>query len=850
MHVVKAELGQSEVSRKSAGGLHEPLALVTEPKEIGMSTQESASESASLRGPLARLKIRMPVLEEKLGATLWFRTSASLPSRIAVIGNYLPRQCGIATFTTDLCDAIAAEYGTTQLLAVPVNDPESRYSYPARVRFELLEGDPSSYENAADFLNFSNVDLVSLQHEYGIYGGPAGSHILRLLRRLKMPVVTTLHTVLREPDANQRIVMDEIAALSDRLIVMSEHSSRFLQEVYRVPEEKIDLIPHGVPDLPFGDPNYYKDSSGTEGKAVLLTFGLLSPNKGIESVIEALPRIVAEHPEAVYVIAGATHPHIRRREGDQYRLKLQALARKLGVERNVIFHNRFVSPEEMAQFVGSADIYITPYRYEAQAVSGTLAYALGAGKAIISTPYWHATELLNEGRGVLVPFEDSNAIATAAIELLNNEAARHAMRKRAYLYARDMVWNKVAKSYMNAFVRARSDRMRTPRIAFSDLNAERTLDRLPSINLDHLSRMTDHTGLLQHAVFSVPNYREGYTTDDNARALIVAIQMEQLGMTAVSESARLASRYLAFLWHAFNPATGRFRNFLSYERQWHEDVGSEDSHGRALWGLGVVLGRSMSPGLRGTAGRLFESAVPAIRTFTSPRAWAFATLGLQEYLDCFPGDRAALQTRDELAHRLLDVYTSIHSPGWHWFEDGLAYSNARLPQALIVCASRTSDKAMLAAGLESLDWLVTTQRCETKGHFVPIGSQGFYRKGSEKARFDQQPVEAGAVVSACLQAFRATGDDRWLKDAWSAFNWFLGDNDLQIVLYDSSTGGCRDGLHPDRANENQGAESTLAFLMALLEMRLLEDAEIPKTKHEVLAVSGGFDSSRNPSEIQ
>jgi glycosyltransferase involved in cell wall biosynthesis len=777
------------------------------------------------------------MLEGKLASSLRSRVSASLPSRVAVVGNYLPRQCGIATFTTDLCDAIGAEYETVQLLAVPVNDPGSQYNYPPRVRFELTEGDPSSYDAAADFLNFSNVDLVCLQHEYGIFGGPAGSHILRLLRRLKMPVVTTLHTVLRKPDAMQRVVMDEIAVLSDRLIVMSEHSSQMLQEVFGVPEEKIDVIAHGVPDLPFGDPNYYKDSSGTEGRAVLLTFGLLSPNKGIERVIEALPRIIAEHPEVVYMVVGATHPHVRRREGDQYRLQLQALARKLGVERNVIFHNRFVSPEEMAQFVGSADIYLTPYRYEAQAVSGTLAYALGAGKAIISTPYWHAAELLAEGRGVLVPFEDSDAIATAAIELLDNEVARHAMRKRAYLYGRETVWNKAAESYMSTFVRARSDRMQVPRIAFSDLNAERTLDRLPALKLDHLYRMTDHTGLLQHAVFSVPKYGEGYATDDNARALIVAVLMEELGISAHSESANLVSRYLAFLWHAFNPATGRFRNFLSYERQWLEASGSEDSHGRSLWGLGTVLGRSTSADLRGAAGRLFESALPAILSFGSPRAMAFSALGLQEYLSGFPGDRAAMQTMDELSHRLLDIYISNSTQEWHWFEDILAYSNARMSQALIACAVRSSDKVMLAAGLESLDWLMSKQRCETKGHFVPIGSQGFHHKGGEKARFDQQPVESGATVSACLQAFRATTDTRWLKDAWSAFNWFLGDNDLQIVLYDSSTGGCRDGLHPDRVNENQGAESTLSFLMALLEMRLLEDADLPFAKHEAVAAS-------------
>ena len=783
------------------------------------------------------MKVRKLMLEGQLAASLRSRFTASLPSRVAVIGNYLPRQCGIATFTTDLCDAIASEYETIQLMAVPVNDPGAQYSYPPRVRFELMEGDPATYDAAADFLNFSNVDLVCLQHEYGIFGGPSGSHILRLLRRLKMPVVTTLHTVLREPDPTQRSVMEEIAVLSDRLIVMSEHSSQLLQNVFNVPEQKIDVIPHGVPDLPFGDPNYYKDSSGTEGKMVLLTFGLLSPNKGIERVIEALPRIVAEHPDTVYMVVGATHPHIRRREGDQYRLQLQALARKLGVERNVIFHNRFVSPEEMAQFVGSADIYITPYRYEAQAVSGTLAYALGAGKAIISTPYWHAAELLAEGRGVLVPFEDPDAIATAAIELLGNKVARHAMRKRAYLYGRDTVWNKAAESYMSTFVRAHSDRMQFPRIAFSDLNAVRTLDRLPAFKLDHLYRMSDHTGLLQHAVFSVPNYGEGYATDDNARALIVAVLMEELGMNALAESATLASRYLAFLWHAFNPANGRFRNFLSYERQWLEAVGSEDSHGRSLWALGTVLGRSMSADLRGAAGRLFESALPAVLDFKSPRAIAFAALGLQEYLSGFPGDRAAMQKMDVLSRRLLDIYATNHADGWHWFEDVLAYSNARLPQALIACAMRTSDKMMLSAGLESLDWVLSMQRCEIKGHFVPIGSQGFHRKGGDKARFDQQPVEAGATVSACLQAFRATADERWLKDAWSAFNWYLGDNDLQIVLYDSSTGGCRDGLHPDRVNENQGAESTLSFLMALLEMRLLDDTELLFAKHEAIALS-------------
>jgi glycosyltransferase involved in cell wall biosynthesis len=771
-----------------------------------------------------------PMVAEKV-VPLWpIHPRPMLPSRVAIIGNYLPRRCGIATFTTDLCDALHAEYEATELLALPVNDTEEGYSYPARIRFELSQDELASYRQAADFLNFSNIDLVCVQHEYGIFGGPAGAHILELLRRLQMPIVTTLHTVLREPNFDQRMVMEEIAALSDRLIVMSRQAAEILQEVFQVPNSKIDLIPHGIPDLAFTDPQFYKETFGTEGKDVLLTFGLLSPNKGIENVIKALPAILSKHSNVVYMISGVTHPHVLRHEGEKYRLYLQQLAKDLGVEANVIFRNRFVSPQELVEVIGAADIYITPYKHKGQVVSGTLAYALSAGKAIISTPYLHATELLDEGRGVLVPFDDPQALAAKTIELLDNGTARHAMRKRAYLYTRDMVWNRVAQQYMGSFERVYNERLRNPRATFSAQNTEKVLDRLPAVKLDHLHRMTDHTGIIEHAVFVVPNYPEGYTTDDNARALIVAILLEEFAGTTPTVTLDLASRYLAFLWLAFDPATKRFRNCLSYERQWQEAEGSEDSHGRALWGLGTVLGRTKDAGLRGAAGRLFELAVPAAVEFKSPRACAFALLGLLEYLESFPGDRAALNAADALANRLLDSYRAHSSADWKWFEGVLAYSNARLPQALIRAGRRGANEAMVSAGLEALEWLATVQRCEIKGHFVPIGSHGCYSKKTEKARFDQQPVEACAAVSAFLQAYRATGKSRWRKDAWTAFNWFLGDNDLQVALYDPSTGGCRDGLHPDRANENQGAESTLSFLMALLEMRKLEEADTTDSK--------------------
>lgn len=740
-------------------------------------------------------------------------------NQIAFIGNYLPRQCGLATFTTDLCQAVASQYPETSCFAVAINDTPEGYNYPPPVRFEIKEQDLSSYRQAADFLNYNNIDLVCLQHEYGIFGGPAGSHILALLRELRMPVVTTLHTILREPDRNQRRVLQELVQLSDRLVVMSRQASHFLQEIYQAPPGKIDLIPHGIPDVPFVDPNFYKDQFGVEGRLVLLTFGLLSPNKGIEHVIEALPAILSRQPNVVYMVLGATHPHIVRREGEAYRLSLQRLAREKGVEEHVIFYNRFVSLKELVEFIGAADIYLTPYLNPAQIVSGTLAYTLGAGKAIVSTPYWYAQELLSEKRGLIVPFKDSPAIARNVTRLLDNEPERHAMRKRAYMYGREMIWSNVARQYMASFKRAIEARLSAPRPTFSARTLNQELDELPLIKLDHLQRMTDDTGMLQHATFTVPNYNEGYTTDDNARALVLTILLEELEGAMSAEVDRLATRYLAFLWYAFNPGTGRFRNFMAYNRHWLEEVGSEDSHSRALWALGALLGRSHNEGLCSMASRLFDRALSVTLEFTSPRAWAFTLVAIHEYLRRFSGDRAAQSIRQTLAERLLKLYQCHSAPGWPWFEEIVSYSNAKLPHAMLLCGQWLNRPDMAQVGLQSLEWLADIQRSDS-GHFVPIGNRGFYPKNGEKARFDQQPVEAQAMVSACLEAYRMTGSRRWYQEARRAFEWFLGRNDLGLPLYDSTTGGCRDGLHPDRLNRNQGAESTLAFLLSLVEMSL------------------------------
>jgi hypothetical protein len=637
-----------------------------------------------------------------------------------------------------------------------------------------------------------------------------------------MPIVTTLHTILKVPTPDQRLVLEEVAALSDRLVVMSERGSEYLQNVYHVLPEKIDLIPHGIPDVPFVDPSFNKDLFGVEGKTVLLSFGLLSANKGIETVISALPDIVARYPDVVYIVVGATHPHVLQHEGETYRLSLQWLAQQKGVEGHVVFYNRFVSLEELVEFIGAADIYITPYLNEAQIVSGTLAYALGAGKAVIATPYWYAQEMLADKRGVLVPFRDAPALAEQVIDLLGNDTERHAMRKRAYVFGRTMIWSEVAKRYMESFERARAERRHYIPPGFMARALDRHPSELPPLKSDHMLAMTDETGILQHALFTVPNYSHGYTTDDNARALLVSILLDEMGS---SGSGVLASRYLAFLGFAFNAQNKRFRNVMDYQRKWMEDEGSDDSHGRALWALGTVMNHSTTPSFNSMAGWLFEQSLPSILVTTSPRAWAFALIGISEYSQKYSGDRMAHQVSEELAGRLLRLYQSNRSEDWRWFERRLTYCNAALSHALLICGRSIPNTSMTDAGLESLEWLAGLQ-CASEGHFVPIGSNGFYEFGNERARFDQQPIEAQAMVSACLEAFRITGDKHWNREARRAFEWFLGRNDLKLSLYDATTGGCRDGLHPDRTNENQGTESTLAFLQSLVELRLAEQTQL------------------------
>ena len=749
------------------------------------------------------------------------------PERIAFLGGYLPRLCGIATFTHDLCEAVATAAPEADCFTGAMNDRPNGYHYPPRVRYELDQKDLDSYRRAADFLNFSNARVLCVQHEFGIYGGPAGSHLLALLKEVRMPVVTTLHTVLQKPDGIQRQVMDELIGRSARLVVMARKGAEILAETYGVRADKVDVIPHGIPDMPFIESSFYKRQFGVDGRQVLLTFGLLGPGKGIEYGIQALPEIIRHHPNVVYLVLGATHPHLLAREGETYRLSLERLADDLGVKDHVIFYNRFVSLDDLKEFIGACDIYLTPYLSEAQITSGTLAYVFGAGKAVVSTPYWHAQELLADGLGVLVPFRDAAAIAQGVCAFLDDPARMQSTRERAYQVGREMVWPEVARRYLESFQRARADRRVAPRSAFADWTLASRPYEMPPLRLDHLERMSDGTGMLQHALFNVPNYQEGYCTDDNSRAYLLCVLLDELGGQPPSEGIdRLATRYLAFLATALHGKTGRFRNFMDHSRVWRQEDGSEDSHARALWALGTGSGRSRNQGHRNLCRHLFVSGLAVVEGFRSPRAWALTLMGIHEFLDNGQEHPEAAALRAQLVGKLLGLWHGCATETWPWFETIASYDNARLSQALLLGGQALNHPEALAVGLRSLSWLASVQRAP-KGHFRPIGSNGFYAKDGARAHFDQQPLEAQGMVSACLAAFRATHDPSWSREAKRAFEWFLGRNDLGLPLYDSGTGGCGDGLHDDRVNANQGAESTLAFLLSLAEMSVAEHGIVP-----------------------
>jgi glycosyltransferase involved in cell wall biosynthesis len=755
--------------------------------------------------------------------------------RIAVIGNSLPRRCGIATFTTDLQQAISTSRPNLETCIVAMTDHGQSYDYPRAVGFQIEDGNIEGYIRAADFLNAGRFDAVCLQHEFGIFGGEAGAHILELMSRLTTPVVTTFHTVLANPTPVQRAVMVRIVDASSKVVVMANKGRELLRSVYQVPDDKIEVIAHGIPDVAFVAPDAAKAKLGYGGKSVILTFGLLSPNKGIEVMIDAMPSILKRRPDAVYVVLGATHPNLVRDQGETYRESLMARVRDLGVEDHVVFLDQFVDVATLLEFISMCDVYVTPYLNEAQMTSGTLAYSFGLGKPVVSTPYWHARELLANGRGVLVPFGDAAAIGSEIAELLTDDARRQAMCRRAYAVSRTMTWERTAEHYMSVFENARQGHWLKVIARPNAGSPEPRGAAAPDMQIGHFLSMCDDTGLFQHAVHSVPDRSHGYCVDDNARALLLACALNNPGEQPLSEV--LTARFAAFVQHAWNPDTGRFRNFMGFNRTWLEDRGSEDSHARTLWALGESARADASPSRRQWAAALFAQALSTVESFSSPRAWAFTLLGLGAYCAAAPDDLHAQEIRHSLAGRLMSCLTSVETPDWVWFEEGLAYDNARLPQALIMTGMATQTVDYVDAGLRSLRWLMT-QQTSSAGHFRPIGTAGFGELRQHPRAFDQQPVEATATIAACLTAWRADGDAEWKALATRAFTWFLGSNDLSVALVDPHTGSCRDGLHPDRANENRGGESVVCYLLGLAEIRQLARVDADLTKPTALRAIG------------
>jgi glycosyltransferase involved in cell wall biosynthesis len=757
------------------------------------------------------------------------------PRKIAVIGNSLPRRCGIATFSTDLQRAIANSRPNLQAGIVAMTDHDQTYDYPASVVLQIKDDSIAEYVSAAAFLNAGGFDIVSLQHEFGIFGGEAGAHILELLSRLTMPVVTTLHTVLAAPSAAQRAAMERIVEISSKVVVMADKGRELLRDVYRVPDDKIEIIAHGIPDFPFVGPEAAKAKLGFSGRSVILTFGLLSPSKGIEVMIDAMPSILERRPDAVYVVLGATHPNLVRDQGEAYRGSLMERVRKLGVEDHVVFLDRFVDQATLLEFISMCDVYVTPYLNEAQMTSGTLAYSFGLGKPVVSTPYWHARELLAGGRGVLVAFGDAVETGNEIARLLTDGPRRQAMRERAYAASRSMTWERTAERYMTVFEKARQGH-RLKLIARARPGAVAPYGpAMPDMQLGHFLSMCDDTGLFQHAVHSVPDRAHGYCVDDNARALLLACALSEPGERPLPDV--LIARFAAFVQHAWNPDTRRFRNFMGFNRTWLEDKGSEDSHGRTLWALGACARKDISPSRRRWATDLFAEALPTATALRSPRAMAFTLLGLDAYCAAVPQDRRAVDIRHALAGRLMAGLSQVETPDWVWFEEGLAYDNARLPQALIATGMATQTPAYVEAGLKTLRWLMTQQRAPD-GHYRPVGSSSFGELRKPPGAFDQQPLEATATIAACLGAWRAEGDAQWKATAGRVFMWFLGSNDLSVALVDPETGSCRDGLHPDRANENCGGESVVSYLLALAEMRQLARANVNPTNPVPLRAIG------------
>jgi len=745
--------------------------------------------------------------------------------KIAFIASYPPRECGIATFTQNLMKSIAVNQPAADpaeaFSVIAMNDPNLQYDYPAEVSCIVRQDHQEDYLRAAEQVNRSGAQICVLQHEFGIYGGDSGVYVLSLVHRLKIPFVVTFHTVLKDPTYLQKAIVQEIVRLARGVVVMSRKAVAFLDNIYEAPPEKIHLIEHGVPDPV---PEDFRSSDDLlarfAGKRVLFTFGLMNRNKGIETVIKAMPRIVASHPEAVYLVLGNTHPGVKRASGEEYRQYLETLIDRAAMREHVFLIDRFVSEADLSYYLKKIDIYVTPYLNEAQITSGTLSYAVGAGAAVLSTPYWHAQELLGEGRGVLFGFKDSARFAAVVTELLQDPSRLGELRQRAFDYGQRVRWPRTGKKYLHLFTRIlEADVLETT----PKETAALTVEELPPFDLSHLMRLTDQTGILQHAKYGIPNFREGYCIDDNARALMLSLMVYQRYKSP--EVLKLLTVYMSFIHYMQRP-DGQFRNFLAYNLNFLDEIGSEDAFGRTVWSLGMLIRHAPNSACREMGIEIFHAAVPHFRGLTYLRGIANTVVGVCNYLFSFPTDEPMLELLSELSEKLLGAYRDQRTEDWKWFEPTMLYDNAILPLALLSAHEVTGDPALKETGLESLGFLA--EICFPDGWFSPVGNRGWYPKGGEVPRFDQQAIETMATVLAADQAFKISGAGLWQQRMHQCYRWFLGANDLHIPLFDHQTGGCCDGLEASGVNRNQGAESTLAYWIShMAVLRNLDAGEGP-----------------------
>ena len=730
--------------------------------------------------------------------------------KLAFIGTYPPRECGIGTFTHNLFNSMLVnqEGGESENkgFVIALNDNGLIYDYPEEVKLTIRQEHQRDYLKAAKYINLSGADICVLEHEFGIFGGQSGVYILPLLHRLKIPLVVTLHTILKDPSYNEKAVLQEICKMAHKIVVMSHKAIEFLVSIYKVPEEKIVFIEHGVPDIHF-NPEKSKNEFKLGNKKVILTFGFISRNKGIETVIKALPKVVEKHPEVIYIVLGKTHPNVLRHSGEEYRIFLMRLVKSLQLEKHVMFLNEFLNVQELFKYLAASDIYITPYLNEAQITSGTLSYAVGVGSAVISTPYWHAAELLADGRGELFGFNDFVRLSSTLINLLDKPKELNKLKRKAYDYGRKITWPKTGQKYVNL---AAGILKEEPKVV-EEKDSVLDFLILPPFSFAHINRLTDDTGIIQHAKFGIPNLKEGYCLDDNARALLMVLMAyrQKKDMRALE----LSPIYLSYIHYMQNP-DGTFRNFLSFNRNFLDEVGSEDSFGRTIWALGYLLGNAPNDAYYQTGKEVFFNASPNFEKLRSIRSIANTMIGISYYLQSNPSDDSMTERLRNLAHRLTKQYKENHSPDWKWFESLLAYDNGILPLSLLHSAEILNENEITEIALESMNFL--TEHTLKENYLSIIGNEKWFTKEGERSVFAQQPIDAMAMVLMYHQAFILTKDKEYINKLYTSFLWFLGENDLRMSLFDYETKGCCDGFEKYGVNRNQGAESSLAYLISHL----------------------------------